>query len=91
LWSPRSLVSGSVWLIVVGLVGHGLKDLWLHRRQVVANTRWWPRFCVVVDWIAAALVAVAIITGVDLQQAVPAVRVYSPRHARPLGGASAFA
>jgi len=60
-------VTGSVWLIVVGLVGHGLKDLWLHRRQFVANTRWWRRFCVVVDWIAAALIAVAIITGVDLQ------------------------
>jgi hypothetical protein len=35
--------TGSVWLIVVGLVGHGLKDLWQHRRQFVANTRWWPR------------------------------------------------
>jgi hypothetical protein len=60
-------VTGSVWLIVVGLVGHGLKDLWQHRRQFVANTRWWPPFCVVVDWIAAAFIAVAILTGVDLQ------------------------
>ena len=42
-------VTGSVWLIVAGLVGHGLKDLWQHRRQFVANTRWWPPFCVVVD------------------------------------------
>ena len=58
-------VTGSVWLIVVGLVGHGLKDLWQHRRQFVANTRWWPPFCVVVDWIAAAIIAVAIIAGVD--------------------------
>jgi hypothetical protein len=33
----------------------------------VANTRWWPPFCVVVDWIAAALIGVAIVTGVDLQ------------------------
>ena len=60
-------VTGSVWLIVVGLVGHGLKDLWQHRRQFVANTRWWPPFCVVVDWIAAAIIAVAIIAGIDLQ------------------------
>jgi hypothetical protein len=60
-------VTGTVWLIVAGLVGHGLKDLWQHRRQFVANTRWWPPFCVVVDWIAAALIAVAIIAGVDLQ------------------------
>jgi hypothetical protein len=43
------------------------KDLWQHRRQFVSNTRWWPPFCVVVDWIAAAFIAVAIITGVDLQ------------------------
>jgi hypothetical protein len=60
-------VTGSVWLIVVGLVGHGLKDLWQHRRQFVANTRWWPPFCVIVDWIAAAIIAAAIIAGVDLQ------------------------
>jgi hypothetical protein len=29
-------VTGTVWLIVAGLVGHGLKDLWQHRRQFVA-------------------------------------------------------
>jgi hypothetical protein len=60
-------ITASVWLIVVGLVGHGLKDLWQHRRQFVANTRWWPPFCLVVDWIAAATIAVAIIAGVDVQ------------------------
>jgi hypothetical protein len=60
-------VTGSVWLIVVGLVGHGLKDLWQHRRQFVGDTRWWPPFCVVLDWIAAAIIAVALITGVELQ------------------------
>jgi len=60
-------VTGSVWLIVAGLVGHGLKDLWQHRRKFVSTTRWWPPFCLVVDWIAAALIAVAIIAGVDLQ------------------------
>jgi hypothetical protein len=32
-------VTGSVWLIVVGLVAHGLKDLWQHRIRFVANTR----------------------------------------------------
>ena len=60
-------VTGSVWLIVVGLAGHGLKDLWQHRRRFVANTRWWPPFCAVVDWVAAAIIAVAIIAGIDLQ------------------------
>jgi hypothetical protein len=59
-------VTGSVWLIVTGLFGHGLKDLWQHRREFVANTRWWPPFCLVVDWIAAAIIAVAIITGAEL-------------------------
>ena len=41
--------------------GHGLKDLWQHRRQFVANTRWWPPFCLVVDWTSGAIVAVEII------------------------------
>jgi hypothetical protein len=60
-------VTGSVWLIVIGLAGHGLKDLWQHRRQFVANTRWWPPFCMVVDWVAAAIIAVAIVAGVNFQ------------------------
>ena len=46
-------VTESPWLLVVGLVGHGLKDLWQHRSHFVANTRWWPPFCLVVDWLAA--------------------------------------
>jgi hypothetical protein len=54
------------WLIVAGLVGHGLKDLWQHRTQFVANTRWWPPFCLVVDVVAAALTAVLLLTGFDL-------------------------
>ena len=56
-------VTGSPWLLVVGLAGHGVKDLWQHRRQFVANTRWWPPFCLVVDWIAATIIAVEIIAG----------------------------
>jgi hypothetical protein len=58
-------VTGSVWLIVVGLGGHGIKDLWQHRRRFVANTRWWPPFCLVVDWVAAAIIAIAIVAGVE--------------------------
>jgi hypothetical protein len=58
-------VTGSVWLIVVGLVGHGLKDLWQHQRHFVANTRWWPPFGVATDWVAAAIIAIAIVAGVD--------------------------
>ena len=48
-------VTGSLWLIVAGLAGHGLKDLWQHRTGFVAGTRWWPPFCATVDWVAAAL------------------------------------
>lgn len=57
-------VTGSPWLLVLGLAGHGFKDLWQHRRQFVANTRWWPPFCLSVDWIAALAIAVEIIAGV---------------------------
>src|SRR3954451_20936681 len=32
-------VTGSPWLLVAGLAGHGLKDLWQHRTHFVANTR----------------------------------------------------
>ena len=57
-------VTASPWLLVLGLAGHGLKDLWQHRRKFVANTRWWPPFCLVVDWIAAAIIAIEILAGV---------------------------
>jgi hypothetical protein len=56
----------SPWLVVIGLVAHGLKDLWQHRTHFVANTRWWPPFCLVVDFVAAAVIAVLIATGVRL-------------------------
>jgi hypothetical protein len=58
-------VTGPAWLLVLGFVGHGLKDLWQHRRQFVANTRWWPPFCLVIDWVAAAILVVLLAVGVD--------------------------
>jgi hypothetical protein len=58
-------VTQSPWLLVVGLAGHGLKDLWQHRNHFVANTRWWPPFCLVVDWVAATIIAVEIVAGVQ--------------------------
>jgi hypothetical protein len=60
-------VTGSPWLLVLGLTAHGLKDLWQHRRQFVANTRWWPPFCLVVDWVAAAAIAAEIVAGVHFR------------------------
>jgi hypothetical protein len=56
-------VPGLPWLVVAGLVGHGLKDLWQHRTHFVANTRWWPPFCATVDVVAAGLIAVLLATG----------------------------
>jgi hypothetical protein len=58
-------VTGPAWLLLLGFVGHGFKDLWQHRRQFVANTRWWPPFCLVIDFVAAAILVVLLAVGVD--------------------------
>ncbi|MBK5330448.1 MAG: hypothetical protein JJD93_00655 [Ilumatobacteraceae bacterium] len=58
-------VSATPWLIVAAYAAHGLKDLWQLRHQFVAGTRWWPPFCVTVDWLVAAIVAVEIIAGLN--------------------------
>ena len=58
-------VTGPAWLLVAGFVGHGVKDLWQHRTQFVANTRWWPPFCLVIDFVAAAILVVLLAVGVD--------------------------
>jgi hypothetical protein len=60
-------VTGSAWLLVVGYFAHGGKDLWQHRTEFVAGTRWWPPFCGAVDWVAAALIAALILGGVDFR------------------------
>jgi hypothetical protein len=57
-------VTNTPWLLVAGLAGHGFKDLWQHRSQFVANTRWWPPFCLVVDWAVAAIIAAEIVAGI---------------------------
>jgi hypothetical protein len=59
-------VTATVWLLVAGYAGHGLKDFWQERRQYVANTRWWPPFCAAVDWLVAAVLVVEIAAGVNL-------------------------
>ena len=58
-------VTQSPWLIVLGFAAHGLKDLWQHRTHFVANTRWWPPFCLVIDWVAATIIAIEILAGVQ--------------------------
>jgi hypothetical protein len=59
-------VTGSAWLMVAGLAGHGLKDVWQHRTGFVTGTRWWPPFCAAVDFVAAGLIAVAITVDLPL-------------------------
>ena len=60
-------ITGSPWLLVAGFVGHGLKDRWQHHTHFVSNTRWWPSFCMVVDWIVAAIIVVEIIAGLHFR------------------------
>lgn len=59
-------ITGSAWLLVVGLAGHGLKDWWQHRSHYVANTGWWPPFCAAVDVVVAAIIAIEILAGLHL-------------------------
>jgi hypothetical protein len=56
-------ITASAWLLVLDFVGHGLKDLWQHRTHFVSSTRWWPPFCMVVDWIVATIILVEIVAG----------------------------
>ena len=60
-------ITGPLWLLVVGYAGHGVKDLWQHRSDFVANTRWWPPFCLVVDWVVAAVLVLLVVLGADLR------------------------
>jgi hypothetical protein len=57
--------AASPWFLVAGLAGHGAKDLRQHRTGHVANTRWWPPFCVTADWLDAMILAVAISAGAN--------------------------
>ena len=60
-------ITATPWLLVVGFVGHGLKDLWQHRTRFVANTRWWPPFCMAVDFVVAAVIVVEIAAGLHFR------------------------
>lgn len=61
--SQAAELRSAPWLLVAGLAGHGLKDLWQHRTQFVSTTRWWPPFCAAVDFVAAAIIAGEIALG----------------------------
>ena len=56
-------ITGSAWFLVLGFAAHGIKDAWQERYQYVTGTRWWPPFCVAVDWVVAVVIAVEIGVG----------------------------
>lgn len=58
-------VTGSAWLLIAGYAAHGFKDLWQHRTQFVAGTRWWPPFCAAVDFLVAAILAMQVAYGMS--------------------------
>ena len=58
-------VTGTPWLLVIGLAGHGVKDMWQHRTQFVSGTRWWPPFCAAVDFAVSAILVVEIAAGAN--------------------------
>lgn len=58
-------VTGTPWLLVGLYAAHGAKDLWQHRTAFVRGTRWWPSFCLAVDFTVAAIVATQIVAGVN--------------------------
>ncbi|MDX6727760.1 MAG: hypothetical protein QOK49_2565 [Baekduia sp.] len=60
-------VTGPPWLLVAALAGHGLKDLWQHRTHFVANTRWWPPFCMTIDWVVATIIVIEIAAGLHFR------------------------
>jgi hypothetical protein len=58
-------ITATAWILVVGYVGHGVKDFWQERHHFVVNTRWWPPFCACVDWVVALVLIAEIAAGVD--------------------------
>ena len=60
-------ITATPWLLVAGFLGHGCKDLWQHRARFVANTRWWPPFCMTVDFVVAAIIVIEIAAGLHFR------------------------
>jgi hypothetical protein len=40
---------------------------WQRRTQFVANTRWWPPFCMAVDFVVATVIVVEIAAGLHFR------------------------
>lgn len=63
--AAASAVTVTPWLVVAMYLAHGAKDLWQHRTHFVRGTRWWPPFCLAVDFTVAAIVAAQILAGTN--------------------------
>jgi hypothetical protein len=50
---------GSLWLVVLGLVGHGVMDIFLHHHLVTnpGMPPWWPWFCMAIDLVMGSILA----------------------------------
>lgn len=64
--ASAAAVTLTPWLVAL-YAAHGAKDLWQHRTQFVRGTRWWPPFCLAVDFTVAAIVAVQLLLGANFQ------------------------
>ncbi|MCU1344782.1 MAG: hypothetical protein JWL70_1048, partial [Acidimicrobiia bacterium] len=60
-------VTATPWLVVALYFAHGTKDLWQHRTHFVRGTRWWPPFCLAVDFTVAGIVAAQLLLGAQFQ------------------------
>jgi len=50
---------GSLWLVVFGLIGHGVMDIFFHHHLVLnpGMPPWWPWFCMAIDVALGAILA----------------------------------
>lgn len=53
----------SPWLIIAGIFGHGVWDLFKHRGHGTPFFGWYVNGCVVVDWCYAASLTFLLLTG----------------------------
>lgn len=65
--ASAAAVTLTPWLIVGIYAAHGAKDLWQHRTHFVSGTRWWPPFCLAVDFTVAAIVTAQLATGTSFR------------------------
>jgi len=63
--ASAAAVTLTPWLVVALYTAHGAKDLWQHRTHFVRGTRWWPPFCLAVDFTVAAIVAAQLVVGAN--------------------------